>query len=101
MVAEDRMRDLNWRHYNTAHVVFQPRHMTAEALYRGYLWLYREFYSLPNILRRIPEVKARRVPFLLFNLGYRKFGQLTSRLGRGPLMGRIGRLSRRLAYGLG
>ena len=100
MVAEGRMRDLNWRHYNTAHVVFQPRHMTAEELYRGYLWLYRQFYSLPNILRRIPEVKSRRVPFLLFNLCYRKFGKLTSRLGQGPLMGRIGRLSRKLAYGL-
>jgi radical SAM superfamily enzyme YgiQ (UPF0313 family) len=101
MTAEGRMRDLDWSHFNTSHVVFQPRHMTPAELYQGYLWLYREFYSLPSILRRMPEVKSRRVPFLLFNLGYRKFGKATSRLGRGALMGRIGRLSRRLAYGMG
>jgi len=101
MDAEGRILDRDWRHYNTAHVVFQPRQMTAEQLYRGYLWLYREFYSLANIVRRMPEAKSQRVPFLLFNLCYRKFGKITSRLGRGVLMGRIGRLSRRWAYGMG
>jgi radical SAM superfamily enzyme YgiQ (UPF0313 family) len=100
MSAEGRMLDLDWSHYNTSRVVFQPRHMTPAELYSGYLWLYREFYTLPNIMRRMPEVRSRRVPFLLFNLGYRKFGKLISRVGQGGLMGSLGRAGRHLAYGI-
>ena len=89
-------RDLN--RYNTAHVVFQPEQLTAEELYRGYLRMYRRFYSFRSILRRLPESKAQRVPYLLFNLLYRKFGKFTSALSRIVPMRLIGRMATRIAY---
>jgi radical SAM superfamily enzyme YgiQ (UPF0313 family) len=45
MVAEDRIIDRNWSHYNDANAVFRPAHMTPDQLTEGYLRLWREFYS--------------------------------------------------------
>ncbi len=97
---EGRIIDYDYTRYNTAHVVFQPKHMTPKQLYEGYLWIYDRFYSLENILKRMPVDRRRRIPYFLFNLGYRKFGRLTSRVARMGLMNWVGRLARRLAYGI-
>ena len=97
---EGRILDYNWSHYNTSQVVFQPRLLTPEQLRRGYLWIYRQFYSLRNILRRMPDAREQRLPYLLFNLGYRKYGKFTSLIGCLGLMHTIGRVARRLAYGV-
>lgn len=101
LLAENRIIDFDWRNYNTAKVVFKPKHLTEEELYDGYLWLYNEFYSLGNILKRLPVYKKQWMPYLLFNLGYRKFGKITARLGRFGLMHSIGKVARRLSYGVG
>jgi radical SAM superfamily enzyme YgiQ (UPF0313 family) len=98
--AEHRIVDFDWSHYNTAHVVYEPKHMTRQELFTGYLWAYRKFYSLTNIVRRIPDSPRQRIPYLLFNLGYRKFGKITSFVARHGLMHRVGRLARRLSYGI-
>lgn len=79
--------------YNTAHVVFQPKNMSADTLYQGYLKVYREVYSLKNILRRMPEEKSQRSTYLLFNLLYRKYGRFTDWLCRRISYRRIGRLA--------
>ena len=79
--AEGRILDTDWSRYNTSNVVFQPRRMSAEQLRAGYLWMYRQFYSLSCILRRLPRRGDLRVPYLLFNFGYRKCGAFTSLLG--------------------
>jgi radical SAM superfamily enzyme YgiQ (UPF0313 family) len=100
LMTEGRIIDHDRRHYNTAHAVFQPKHMSPQELEDGYLDLYRRFYSFRNILRRMPDSPATRVPFLLFNLGYRKFGKITSVIGRYGFMSRIGRLARSLSYGI-
>lgn len=97
---EGRITDRDLSHYDTAHVVFRPRHMSREELLQGYLGIYRRFYSWSGIWRRLPARAPNRLPFLLFNLGYRKFGKFTSRLARLGLMHRIGMLARRLAYGI-
>ena len=55
MKVEGRLTDDNLSNYDTAHVVFKPKCMTAQELYDGYLWIYREVYSLNNILRRTPN----------------------------------------------
>jgi radical SAM superfamily enzyme YgiQ (UPF0313 family) len=91
--AEGRITDRDLSKYNTAHVVFEPRGMTAEQLYAGYLWIYREFYAFQNILRRMPEPGARRRSYILFNLFYRKFGKFTSLLTRAVSMRSVGRLA--------
>lgn len=63
--------------YNTAHVVFQPKNMSKEELYQGYLWIYKKIYSLKNIFKRLPRAKEQRIPYLMFNLLYRKYGKFT------------------------
>ena len=76
--------------YNTAHVVFKPMGMTAEELYDGYLWIYRQIYSMKNILRRMPEHKKQRAAYLAFNLLYRKFGKFSDFLCKRITYKRIG-----------
>jgi len=100
MVSENRITDFNTNHYNTANVVFQPKTMTDKELYKGYFWIYNQFYSFKNILKRLPDNKKQRTAYLLFNFGYRKFGKITSLLGRIGLMNFIGKLGRKLAYNI-
>jgi radical SAM superfamily enzyme YgiQ (UPF0313 family) len=54
MEAEGRLLHRNWEKYDTAHVVFQPKHMTPEELLLGYDWLYRRLFSHASIWRRRP-----------------------------------------------
>ena len=78
--------------------VHKTQNRTAEALYDGYLKVYRDIYSFPNILRRLPRTPAQILPYLLFNFLYRKYGHLTERLGRAIGFDRVGALARRLSY---
>jgi hypothetical protein len=87
-------------HYNTAHVVFTPQNMTKEELYSGYINIYKEFYSFKNILKRMPESPEQRMPYFLFNLFYRKFGKLISRIIPLGLMNSFGKMARHLSYGI-
>lgn len=95
MLAEGRILTDDLSLYNTAHVVYKPLHMTPEELYEGYLRVYRELYSLKNILRRIPKHPAQRTAYLLFNLLYRKYGKFTDFLCRKLTYARIGKLAER------
>ena len=63
--------------YNTSHVVFRPAQMTEQELYDGYIWIYKQIYSLKNILKRMPEDKSQRAAYTLFNFLYRKYGRFT------------------------
>ena len=93
-----RITDRDLSKYNTAHVVFAPKGMTAEELYAGYRWMYRQFYSFTCILRRTPVSRAQRKPYFLFNLFYRKFGPLTSAVTRLIPMGTLGRIVAKVSY---
>ena len=102
-VLYDRMRDAgritshNLSLYNTAHVVFQPQGMTKDELYQGYLRVYDEVYSLKNIMKRLPKTKSQRMPYLIFNLLYRKYGKFTDFVCRGITYERMGKIGERLA----
>jgi radical SAM superfamily enzyme YgiQ (UPF0313 family) len=98
---ESRITDFDWSHYNTSNVVFKPKNMTPEELYRGYLWMYKEFYSFKNILKRIPESREQIIPHLLFSFVYRKFGKVTSKVAKLGWLHFIGKIARRLSYGIG
>jgi len=98
MEASGRIFEHNLEKYNTAHVVFKPAKMSEEELYQGYRWIYRRFYSLRNIIKRFPEKKKQRVPYLLFNLFYRKYGRITSLLTNVFPMRTLGRLGAWLSY---
>jgi len=98
LLDENRIFDFDLAHYNTSSVVFHPRLMSADELRSGYLQLYSGFYSYRSIFRRIPIDPAQKVPFILFNLFYRKYGKWTSLAGRWGRMSWIRRLSGGLSY---
>lgn len=83
--------------YNTANVVFKPKNMTAKELYEGYIWIYKQIYSIKNIFRRLPESKDQRAAYLMFNLLYRKYGNFTDALCRLISYERIGVWGERLS----
>lgn len=83
--------------YNTANVVFQPKHMSAEELKNGYLWMYKQIYSFRNIIRRMPEKSDQRAAYLMFNLLYRKFGRISDWLCHRIGFERIGWLGEKLS----
>jgi len=55
MEQEGRLLHRNWDLYDTAHVVFQPKHMSPDELLLGYDWLYRRLFSHLSIWRRRPQ----------------------------------------------
>lgn len=50
--GEGRIFDKDWGHYDFAHVVFEPLHMSRETLHRGTAWVLREFYTRRRVARR-------------------------------------------------
>jgi len=57
--AEGRILHRDWDKFDTAHVVFQPKHMSAEDLDRGYAWCYSKLFSHRSIWKRRPaDIKA-------------------------------------------
>lgn len=100
LIEQNRIVDFNLSNYNTAHVVYRPKNMTAEELYKGYLWIYKEVYTFKNIMKRLPKTKKQWIPFLAFNLFYRKFGKLTELLCNVVSFRNIGRFFRLLAYSI-
>jgi radical SAM superfamily enzyme YgiQ (UPF0313 family) len=55
MESEGRLLHRDWSLYDTAHAVFQPKHMTPEELEQGYAWVYDRLFSHASIWRRRPE----------------------------------------------
>ncbi|MEN3184961.1 MAG: radical SAM protein [Atribacterota bacterium] len=51
--AQGRIFSFDWSKYDFAHVVYQPAKMTPEELQEGYNFVFREFYSLPRIAKRL------------------------------------------------
>ncbi len=98
---EGRITTRDTARYNTASVVFRPLLMTPDELLNGYLDIYERFYSLQNIYKRRPLLFSMWPSYFMFNLFYRKFGKITSAVGKAGLMNAFGRLARRLSYGVG
>ncbi|MDD4796240.1 MAG: radical SAM protein [Eubacteriales bacterium] len=72
MQREGRLLTRDWTHYNgKTHVAFQPRHMTPDELYAGYLRFRRQFYSLASFIRRMRVSRTHWFYNLAMNLGYR------------------------------
>lgn len=69
---DGRIIERNWAKYHTGEVVFQPKGMTIEELQNGYYWIFRNTYTIKNILKRSlrsPKGIAYRIAA---NLSYRK-----------------------------
>ncbi len=97
MEAEGRILTRKLSLYNTAHVVYRPRNMTREELYRGYLQIYKDIYSFKNIIRRCPKAPEIRAAYFLFNFLYRKYGKFTDALCRIVTYEKIGLVAGKLS----
>ncbi|MFA5193191.1 MAG: radical SAM protein [Verrucomicrobiia bacterium] len=64
MEREERLLHRDWSLYDTAHVVFRPKHLTPDELALGYDWLYRRLFSPASIWRRRPSQAAALLPYL-------------------------------------
>jgi radical SAM superfamily enzyme YgiQ (UPF0313 family) len=72
MEAEGRLLHKDWSLYDTAHVVFQPKHMSPEELMQGYRWLYHRLFSHTSIWRRRPLDARAVLPYLAMSYLYKK-----------------------------
>jgi radical SAM superfamily enzyme YgiQ (UPF0313 family) len=72
MEAEGRLLHRDWSKYDTAHVVFRPKHMTPEELALGYDWLYRRLFSPACIWRRRPRQVSAVLPYLAMSFLYKR-----------------------------
>ena len=64
MEAEGRLLHTDWSKYDTANVVFQPKHLSTDQLAKGYEWCYQRLFSNASIWRRRPK-DWRAVPAYL------------------------------------
>ena len=72
MEAQGRLLHRDWTLYDTAHAVFQPRHMTPEELELGYAWIYERLFSHASIWRRRPKDWHAVLPYLAMSYLYKR-----------------------------
>jgi len=64
LTAEDRILHHYWQHYDTQHVVFQPKNMSPQQLDEGFRWAFRETYRpIPSLKRTIHTGKNFPITF--------------------------------------
>ena len=76
MEAEGRLLHRNWTLYDTAHVVYRPKHLTPEQLADGYAWCYRRLFSHASIWRRRPCDARAVLPYLAMSYLYKKSNRI-------------------------
>jgi len=71
LLAENRIFDFDWDHYDCTHVVFEPKQMSPEQLLDGVHWLWRETLSYRSIWDRLFHHSPRFGFYLGMNYGMR------------------------------
>ncbi len=78
MQQQGRILTNNWDLYDTRHVVYKTKGITADDLEHGYHWAYEEFYKWNNIVRS--SLKHDRLKHILkhflYSGGWKKFEPL-------------------------
>jgi radical SAM superfamily enzyme YgiQ (UPF0313 family) len=70
--AEGRLLPVGWEKYNSKTAVsFEPLHMSADELLRGYNNFRRCFYSPGSFIRRMHMLRTNTVINFIINFGYR------------------------------
>ena len=75
---ENRLLDVPWCHYDTAHVTFIPKNFTVDELRGAYDWLCRKIYSPTQIARRGLRSVGR---YPLTQVGKKLFGSFSTDYG--------------------
>jgi hypothetical protein len=70
--AEGRILHRDWDKYDTAHVVFRPKHMSCEELDQGYAWCYDRLFSHRSIWRRRPADRKAVLAYLAMSYLYKR-----------------------------
>jgi radical SAM superfamily enzyme YgiQ (UPF0313 family) len=65
---EGRLLHRDWNRYNHSEVVFRPKLMSPEQLYRGWVEARKEAYTWPSILSRVWKNPGRRFTNLAYNI---------------------------------
>jgi len=89
MELEGRLLHQDWSKYDTAHVVFRPKHMTPDELALGYDWLYRRLFSPASIWRRRPEQMSAVLPYLAMSCLYKRSNRFWHLLIKRRLVHRV------------
>ena len=73
-----RITTTNWDLYDTRHVVYKTKNISAEELEKGYHWAYREFYAWSNIAKASLQHDAIKhmLKHFLYAGGWKKFEPL-------------------------
>ncbi len=78
LIKENRLLDMPWRYYDTAHVTFTPKNFTPDELRAAYDWLCRKTYSPSQIVRRGMRSLWR---YPLSQAGKKAFGSFSTDYG--------------------
>jgi radical SAM superfamily enzyme YgiQ (UPF0313 family) len=73
---EKRIVHRDWRLYDTAHVVFEPKLMSGEELMAGYERCYRRLFSHRSIWRRRPKDWRAVLPYLAMSYLYKRSNRI-------------------------
>jgi radical SAM superfamily enzyme YgiQ (UPF0313 family) len=77
--AEGRITSRDWSHYDSSHVVYQPKPFSAERLLGGYLGALKELYSIPSIFKRLWGSRAPLNFYYPMNFGFRQSARQLAR----------------------
>ena len=91
MESEGRLLHKNWDLYDTAHVVFRPRHMTPRELFEGYAWCYEQLFSHRSIWARRPDDARAVLPYLAMSYLYKRSNRIWHFLIKHRLVSRVWR----------
>jgi radical SAM superfamily enzyme YgiQ (UPF0313 family) len=89
--AQGRILHRNWDLYDTAHVVFAPKHMSPEELDQGYAWSYDRLFSHRSIWRRRPADTRAVVAYLAMSYLYKRSNRFWHLLIRHRMTGAVWR----------
>jgi len=91
MAADGRILTRNWDLYDTAHVVFRPARMSAEALEAGHRRAQRDFYRWGSILRSAAtHARLRdRLRHVAYTAGWGRFEAMWDSVIRSGQVGRF------------
>lgn len=78
MTNSERITTNNWDLYDTRHVVYKTKGLTADELEKGYWWSYKEFYKWSNVFKASfsHDSFKHQMKHLFYTGGWKKFEEL-------------------------
>lgn len=77
---DGRILTKNWDMYDTMHVVFEPKNMSADELQQTFFQIWKETYKTKRILKRMNNIKRNRFIGLLPAFGFKFYAKRIRKL---------------------